>query len=57
MAQPIDLYIFKTFGITEKSKNLHESMGNDKEQYYEENRDRTENRVDQITGVCAGSVP
>ena len=57
MAQPVDPYILETFGITEESKNLHESMGNDEEQYYEENRDRTKNRVDQIAGVCAGSVP
>ena len=31
MAQPIDLYIFEPFGITEKSENLHKRMGNDEE--------------------------
>ena len=57
MAQPIDPCIFETFEITEKWENLHERMRNDEEQDYEENRDCTENRVDQIAGVCAGSVP
>ena len=56
MAQAIDLYIFEPFGITEKSENLHERMGNDEEQDYEGNSGRMEDRIDQncwcLCGKC-----